>query len=49
MSENPEFDLDLEYGNISNEHFKYEGQIQDGKPFGVGRLLHLSSGNIYEG
>ena len=49
MSTKPDIDLELEYGKISNDIFIYEGQIKDGRPFGVGRMMHKTSGNIFEG
>jgi hypothetical protein len=42
--------MGLEYKRISTANFIYEGQVLNkGRPFGVGRLIHIASGNIFEG
>ena len=48
-SSNPNINLKLVYDRLSTSDFIYEGQTLQGRPFGIGRLIHTSSGNIFEG
>ena len=47
-STNTVIDEDLLYGTLQTNYYSYEGQIQNEKPHGVGRIIWYS-GNIYEG
>jgi hypothetical protein len=48
-SNSPAIDFDLPYSRLSTPNYLYEGQTRESHPFGVGRLLATSSGNIFEG